>query len=98
MIPRSIFEAYADEEWLQATQLEMGGHVRASTYRIVDIPEGRKLFETMITYTVKRDVRQKARWCIRDDRQIARVEYGVSDSPVLQFDTLLCLSNLAARH
>ena len=98
MIPRSVYDTCADEEWLQATRLEMEGHVRAGTYRIVDIPEGRKLIDTMITYTVKRDGRKKARWCIRGDRQVAGVDYGVTDFPVLRFDTILCLLNLAARY
>jgi len=46
-IPESVEEALKHEEWYRATVKEMEGHIAAGTYRIVDIPEGRKLIDTL---------------------------------------------------
>jgi hypothetical protein len=95
-VPTTVIEALKDEEWFQAVKREMDGHVEAGTYRIVDIPNGRRLIDTTIKFTVKRDGRKKARWCVRGDRQVAGVDYGATDSPVLRFDTMMVLLWIAA--
>ena len=86
-----MIEALKDEEWFQADKPETDRHAEAGTYCIVDIPNDRRLIDTTIKFTVKRDERKKARWCVRGDRQVAGVDYGATDSPVRLFDTMMVL-------
>ncbi len=86
-----MIEALKNDERFQAIKRETDRHVEAGTYRIVDIPNGRRFIDTTIKFTVKRDGRKKARWRVRGDRQEAGADFGATDSRFLRFNTMMVL-------
>ncbi|KAH9079902.1 hypothetical protein Ae201684P_007611 [Aphanomyces euteiches] len=103
-VPQSHREAMAmkdHDEWAKAEQKELQQLRQAATWKLVDLPPGRKSIGSRWTYAKKTNaagevVRYKARLVCKGFSQIHGVDYLDTFSPVVKMTTLRCCMALTA--
>ncbi|KAH9158389.1 hypothetical protein LEN26_003012, partial [Aphanomyces euteiches] len=103
-VPQSHREAMAmkdHDEWAKAEHTELKQLREAGTWKLVDLPPGRKSIGSRWTYAKKTNaagevVRYKARLVCKGFSQIHGVDYLDTFSPVVKMTTLRCCMALTA--
>lgn len=100
VIPRSYKECMklpARLKWREACDKEMDALDRNSTYKLVDLPEGRSAIGCQWVFTVKDSGLFKARLVALGNYQKKGVDYLTTFSPVIRYTSLRLVLAIAAK-
>lgn len=92
------------EEYIKATESEMGGHLKQNTYVPCHLPEGVKPIDSRFVYVRKinpdNSIRYKARWVARGFTQVdgENFNWDTVFAPVLRMTSLRWLFSLIAEY
>ena len=93
VIPESIEEAFATENWSAAANAEYESLMENDTWELVDLPEGRKPIECKRIFKVKRgsdgDIkRYKAHLVAKRFTQKYGIDYEETFAPVVHYSSI----------
>jgi hypothetical protein len=100
-IPSSVEEALSDPEWAQAMQEELEALKKNNTWKLVPLPEGKKIVGCKWVFSIKYKAdgsidRYKARLVAKGFTQTYGIDYLETFSPVAKLNTVRVLLSLAA--
>lgn len=100
-IPSSVEEALSDPKWMQAMQEELEALKKNNTWKLVPLPEGKKLVGCKWVFSIKYKAdgsidRYKARLVAKGFTQTYGIDYSETFSPVAKLNTIRVLLSLAA--
>ena len=100
-IPSSVEEALSDPEWTQAMQEELEALKKNNTWKLVPLPEGKKIVGCKWVFSIKYKAdgsidRYKARLVAKGFTQTYGIDYSETFSPVAKLNTVRVLLSLAA--
>lgn len=85
------------ELWLDAMNSEIASLTANDTFELVDLPEGKKLIGSRWVYSIKDNMKYKARVVARGFTQEAGIDYQEIFSPVIRYESIKLLFSLAAK-
>lgn len=103
--PETVREALGRSDrdrWIEAMESEMSALSENGTWRLVDLPPGRKVLKSKWVFKVKTNAdgsigQYKARLVIKGCSQVKGVDYQDTYSPVVRYATVRYLLALAAK-
>jgi hypothetical protein len=100
-IPSNVEEALSDPKWAKAMQEELEALKKNNTWKLVPLPEGKKLVGCKWVFSIKYKAdgsvdRYKARLVAKGFTQTHGIDYMETFSPVAKLNTVRVLLSLAA--
>lgn len=96
--PRSFKEAVKDPEWRTSMKEEYDSLMNNKTWKLVELPRGRKIVKNKWVYKVKSDGRLKSRLVAKGFTQVAGVDFDETWSPVGRKASLKMLISFVLRN
>ncbi|GEQ66600.1 hypothetical protein JCM33374_g263 [Metschnikowia sp. JCM 33374] len=84
-------------KWLEACDKEMRAHATNGTFKLVDLPEGRKAIGCRWVFAKKDNGVYKARLVALGNYQKHGIDYDITFSPVIRYTSLRLVLAIAAR-
>ena len=75
-------------EWREACQYEMDALAKNGTWRLVDLPAGRKAVKSKWVFKRKADGHFRVRLVTKGFTQVQGIDYDETFSPVARFESL----------
>ncbi|KAL3701666.1 hypothetical protein R1sor_019688 [Riccia sorocarpa] len=99
--PVDYQEASKTKHWQLAMDEEFRAHMENQTWKLVDLPSGRKAIRCKWVYKTKlkadgRIARHKARLVAKGFSQVAGIDYNETYSPVVRFESMRTVMSIAA--
>jgi Reverse transcriptase (RNA-dependent DNA polymerase) len=100
-VPERLEEAIKDPKWVKAMETEMDALEKNQTWKLVNLPEGKRTVGCKWVYSIKYNVegkikRYKARLVAKGYTQTYGIDFQETFSPVAKLNTVRVLLSLAA--